>query len=159
MSISKWLNRKDTHTHTLIYTPWNFTHPYKEWNKTICGNRDGSRDYHTKWSKSEKNIIYYLYVKCREKKQHLPENWRDAEGEVSRTRFEQREAGKPAEGAGIRTELQQRSNWSNLATRRAKTWRMPGMGDRTGDQTRKWSVLQPAGGKQERLHLEACHPS
>ena len=39
-------------------------------------------------------------------KQHLPESWRDAGGEV-RTRFEQREAGKPAEGAGLRMELQQ----------------------------------------------------
>ena len=40
-------------------------------------------------------------------KQHLSESWRDAGGEVSRTRFEQREAGKPTEGAGIRMELQQ----------------------------------------------------
>ena len=27
-----WIKRTrtQTHTHTLIYTPWNFTHPYKE---------------------------------------------------------------------------------------------------------------------------------
>ena len=37
----------------------------------------------------------------------MPESWRDAGGEVSRARLEQREAGKPSEGAGIRTDLQQ----------------------------------------------------
>ena len=26
----------------------------KEWNNAICSNMDGPRDYHTKWSKSEK---------------------------------------------------------------------------------------------------------
>ena len=26
----------------------------KEWNNAICCNMDGSRDYHTKWSKSER---------------------------------------------------------------------------------------------------------
>ena len=25
----------------------------KEWNNAICGNMDATRDYHTKWSKSE----------------------------------------------------------------------------------------------------------
>ena len=25
----------------------------KEWNTAICSNIDGSRDHHTKWSKSE----------------------------------------------------------------------------------------------------------
>ena len=27
----------------------------KEWNNAICGNMDQSRDYHTKWSKTEKD--------------------------------------------------------------------------------------------------------
>ena len=27
----------------------------KEWNNAICSNMDGPRDYHTKWSKSEKD--------------------------------------------------------------------------------------------------------
>ena len=25
-----------------------------EWNNAICSNTDGTRDYHTKWSKSER---------------------------------------------------------------------------------------------------------
>ena len=41
----------------------------KEWNDAICSNIDGSRDDHTKWSKSEKerlipyDIIYMWNVK------------------------------------------------------------------------------------------------
>ena len=35
----------------------------KEWNNGICSNMDGPEDYHTKWRKSETNIIWYhLYV-------------------------------------------------------------------------------------------------
>ena len=30
----------------------------KEWNNAIYSNVDGSRDYHTKWSKSERGIPY-----------------------------------------------------------------------------------------------------
>ena len=26
----------------------------KEWNNAICSNMDGLRDYHTKWSKSDR---------------------------------------------------------------------------------------------------------
>ena len=36
------------------YIHWNITQPYKEWNNAICSNMDGPRDYHTKWSKSER---------------------------------------------------------------------------------------------------------
>ena len=28
----------------------------KEWNNGICSNMDGSKDFHTKWSKSERKI-------------------------------------------------------------------------------------------------------
>ena len=28
----------------------------KEWNNAICSNMVATRDYHTKWSKSEKNM-------------------------------------------------------------------------------------------------------
>ena len=38
-----------THTHTM-----NTTQPKKEWNNAICHNVDATRDYHTKWSKSER---------------------------------------------------------------------------------------------------------
>ena len=27
----------------------------KEWNNAICSNMDATRDYHTKWSKSERD--------------------------------------------------------------------------------------------------------
>ena len=36
----------------------------KEWNNAICSNMDGPRDYHTNWSKSERQISYditYMY--------------------------------------------------------------------------------------------------
>ena len=31
----------------------------KEWNNAICSNIDGPRDYHTKWSKSERERQIY----------------------------------------------------------------------------------------------------
>ena len=37
----------------------------KEWHDAICSNMDGPRDYHSKWSKSDKgktNIWYHSYV-------------------------------------------------------------------------------------------------
>ena len=45
-----------------IYTQWSGTYIHngillshkKEWNNAICSNMDGPRDYHTKWSKSER---------------------------------------------------------------------------------------------------------
>ena len=30
----------------------------KEWNNATCSNMDGTRDYHTKWRKSERQIPY-----------------------------------------------------------------------------------------------------
>ena len=30
----------------------------KEWNNAICNNMGGPRDYHTKWSKSERQPLY-----------------------------------------------------------------------------------------------------
>ena len=30
----------------------------KEWNNAICSNMDGSRDCHTEWSQTEKEISY-----------------------------------------------------------------------------------------------------
>ena len=32
----------------------------KEWNNAICSNMDGPRDYHTKWSKSERERQIYM---------------------------------------------------------------------------------------------------
>ena len=36
----------------------------KEWNNAICSNMDGTKDDHTKWSKSGKDK-YHLYVKSK----------------------------------------------------------------------------------------------
>ena len=38
----------------------------KEWNNTICSNMDAARDYHTKWSKSERErqIPYDITYMC-----------------------------------------------------------------------------------------------
>ena len=36
------------------YTQWNTTQPLKRKNNAICSNMDGTRDSHTKWSKSER---------------------------------------------------------------------------------------------------------
>ena len=37
-----------------IYTMEYYSAIKKEWNNAICSNMDGTRDYHTKWSKSER---------------------------------------------------------------------------------------------------------
>ena len=44
-----------THTHNKIL----LSHK-KEWNNAICSNMDGPRDYHTEWSKPdrERQILY-----------------------------------------------------------------------------------------------------
>ena len=38
----------------------------KQWNNDICSNMDGPRDYHTKWSKSdrEREISYDITYMC-----------------------------------------------------------------------------------------------
>ena len=43
-----------------IYTQWTIS-PKKEWNNAICSNMDGPRDNHTKWSKTEKDMISLIY--------------------------------------------------------------------------------------------------
>ena len=38
----------------------------KEWNHDICSNKDGLRDYHTKWSMTKTNTIWYhLYAESK----------------------------------------------------------------------------------------------
>ena len=36
----------------------------KEWNNAICSNMDGPKDYHTKWSKTEKDKYYMISLIC-----------------------------------------------------------------------------------------------
>ena len=47
----------------------------KEYNNALCSsNVDGSRDYHTKWSKSDKDK-YHVYVKSSKKKTKTHRSW------------------------------------------------------------------------------------
>ena len=48
-----------THTHTHTHTHNGILLSHKtEWNIAICSNMGEPRDYHTKWSKSERQISY-----------------------------------------------------------------------------------------------------
>ena len=57
-----------THTHTHTETGILLSHK-KERNNAICNNMNGPRDYHSKWSESDRtNIIWYhLYVESKKK--------------------------------------------------------------------------------------------
>ena len=48
----------------------------EEWNNAICSNVDGPRDYHTKWSKPdrERQILYDIAYMCNLKKKKNT-NW------------------------------------------------------------------------------------
>ena len=50
-----------------IYTMEYYSVINKEWYNAICSNMDRARDYHTKWSKSERQIPYdyHLYVESK----------------------------------------------------------------------------------------------
>ena len=37
----------------------------KEWNNAICSNMDGPRDYHTKWSKPDKDKCHMISLTYR----------------------------------------------------------------------------------------------
>ena len=67
-----WKKLKCPSTDEWIKKMWDYLYIYiklnttqllshrKEWNNAICSNMDGPRDYHTKWSKSdrERQILY-----------------------------------------------------------------------------------------------------
>ena len=73
ISIERWMDKDDvythTHTHTHTHTQWNITQPLKKWNIAICSNMDGPRDYHTKWSKPDKDK-YHMSLICGTYLQH-----------------------------------------------------------------------------------------
>ena len=54
MSIDRWVDKEDVIN---IYNGIPLSHK-KEWNNGICINMDAIRDYYTKWSKSERQILY-----------------------------------------------------------------------------------------------------
>ena len=47
-----------------IYTVEYYSAIKKEWNNVICSNMDGHRDYHTKWSKSDKDKYRMMSLIC-----------------------------------------------------------------------------------------------
>ena len=60
MFIKRWVDKEDV---IYIYNGILLSHK-KEWNDAIYSNMDGHRDYHTKWSKleRERQIPYITYV-------------------------------------------------------------------------------------------------
>ena len=87
MSIDRWMDKEDVvyiyvcihiYIHIYIYT---YTHNgillshKKEWNNAMCSSMDGPRDYHTKWSKSDKErqISYDITYMWNLKKHHTNE--------------------------------------------------------------------------------------
>ena len=63
-----------THTHTHTHTGILLSCK-KEWNNAICSNMDASRDYHTKWSKPdrEREISYDITFMWKLKKNDINE--------------------------------------------------------------------------------------
>ena len=62
MFIDIWMDKEDVvHLCVCIYNGILLSHE-KEWNNAICSNMDGPRDYHTKWSKSDKDIYDIIYM-------------------------------------------------------------------------------------------------
>ena len=63
MSIHRGLDKKDVvHIHSgLLLSPKN------EWNNTICSNMNESRDYHTKWSQTEKYKYHMISLNVESK--------------------------------------------------------------------------------------------
>ena len=56
------MDREDNVIHIYIWNIYNkILHSHsKEWNNAICCNMDGPRDYHNKWSKSDKHHVTSL---------------------------------------------------------------------------------------------------
>ena len=61
VSISRWTDKEDI---VYVYNGILLSHK-KEWNSAICSNMDGPRDYHIKWSKSDKDKCCKLSLICK----------------------------------------------------------------------------------------------
>ena len=53
-----------THTHTHTHKMDYYSAIKKEWNNFICSHIDGPRDYHTKWSKPDKDKYHMISLIC-----------------------------------------------------------------------------------------------
>ena len=58
-STDKWIKKM-----CYVYTMEYYSAIKKEWNNAICSNMDGPRDYHTKWSKSDKDKYHMVSLIC-----------------------------------------------------------------------------------------------
>ena len=73
VSTDRWMDKEDMryikkyidrYTHTYIHThTMEYYSAIKKWNNAIFSNMDGPRDYHTKWSKSDKDR-YMISLIC-----------------------------------------------------------------------------------------------
>ena len=61
MPVDRWTDKEDV---VYIYNGVLLSHKKKEWNNDICSNMDGPRDYHIKWSKSEKDKYHMISLTC-----------------------------------------------------------------------------------------------
>ena len=88
-SVKEWI-KKMWH----IYN-WILLSHKKEWNRAVCRDMDGLRDFHTEWSKSEKQIMYintytwdlekwYRWTRLQSRKRHIVENKHENQGEKGR---------------------------------------------------------------------------
>ena len=58
MTINRWMDKDGViYIQTYIDNGILLSHK-KEWNHAIHGNMDGPKDYHTKWSTSDKDIYH-----------------------------------------------------------------------------------------------------
>ena len=60
MSIDRGMDKEDV---VHIYNGILHSHT-KEWNNAICSNMDGPIDYHTKWSKPDKDKYHTILLIC-----------------------------------------------------------------------------------------------
>ena len=65
MFINRWMDTEDV---VHMYNEWPLSHR-KEQNNAICSHKDATRDYHTKWSKSEIDKYHMSYeeskIRCK----------------------------------------------------------------------------------------------
>ena len=54
MALDRQMDKEEIKKLWHIYTMEYYSAIKTEWNNAICSNMDGPRDYHTKWSKSER---------------------------------------------------------------------------------------------------------
>ena len=70
LSTDEWIRRRGT------YIQWSIIRSLKKWNNAICSNMVGPRDYHTKWSKTdrERQISYDIVYMWNLKKKMIQTN-------------------------------------------------------------------------------------